>query len=268
MPIDTNAPRLGLQYSNSNDFFPESIDFLQKIGFISILSIDMDIKYSFQKANWDTIIQGAEIDTYDNDHMRNDTFFSYKITIPRETTLTRSLLYIKLNQKKSVSLKDIIGFVRSFPMVSLFIFMFLAMFIPGKVGKVIQIINGITLLIFILFFAYKFLRYFFELTKTKSMLMQDHMVTYTNPYDLRIFTKAVKEKIWFLQQSGVTDIAINRNTVYIKQDLIDEEQTSIFWELLGKNKVFSEQKKEAAMTGMIDSLSTLDFLSLFKDGED
>ena len=87
MSVESHAPKLWLQYSSSNDFFPEKIEFLQKIGFISILSIDMDIKYSFQKTNWATIIQGAEIDTYDNDHVINDTFFVHKITIPRETNI-------------------------------------------------------------------------------------------------------------------------------------------------------------------------------------
>ena len=83
MAINTNAPKLGLQYSTSNDFFPETIEFLQKLGFISVLSIDMDIKYSFQKTNRSTILQGAEADIYDNDHAVSDTFFIYKITIPR-----------------------------------------------------------------------------------------------------------------------------------------------------------------------------------------
>ena len=36
-------------------------------------------------------------------------------------------------------------------MVSLLIFMFLGMFIPGKFGDILQIINAIALLIFILF---------------------------------------------------------------------------------------------------------------------
>ena len=67
----------------------------------------MDIKYSFQKTNWNTVIQGAEIETYDNDHMINDNFFVHKITIPKETSITRSLVCVKLNRTKSVSLKDI-----------------------------------------------------------------------------------------------------------------------------------------------------------------
>lgn len=265
MPVESNAPKLGLQYSTSNDFFPETIEFLQKIGFVSILSIDMDIKYSFQKANRATIIQGAEIDTYDNDHVINDTFFVHKITIPRQTSLTRALLTIKLNQRKEISIKDIIGFIRSVPMVSLLLFTVLAMFIPGKFGDILQGINAIALLIFCLFFAYKFLKYFFELTKMKSTALQDHMVTYLNPYDLKIFSKELKEKIWDLQHSGVTDIAIDRNTLYLKQDLIDEHQTSIIAQLLGRKKVFDEVRKEKVMQAMIDLLSEPSFLALFRE---
>lgn len=268
MSIESNAPKLWLQYSSSNDFFPENIEFLQKIGFVNILSIDMDIKYSFQKANWATIIQWAEIDTYDNDHMVNDTFFIHKITIPRETNITRSLVSIKLNQKKNISLKDIVWFIRSFPMVSLLIFMVLAMFIPGKFGDILQVINAIALLIFMLFFAFKFIKYFFELTKTNSKAFQDHMVTYINPHDLKIFTKELKEKIWELQSSGVTDIAIDRNTIYLKQDLIDDHQISLIGLLIGKRKTIESKKKEQIMQAMIDVLSDQNFLALFRENED
>ena len=164
MSFEEEAPKLWLQYSENNDFFPETIDFLQKIGFISLLSIDMDIKYSFQKANRDSIIQGAEIETYDNDHTINDNFFATKITIPRETSITRSLLYIKLNQKKSVSIKDIAGFIKSFPMVTLgFILIIWMLFITTFLGKFILIFNWIVIFIYLLFFAYKLTKYLFEL---------------------------------------------------------------------------------------------------------
>ena len=65
----------------------------------------MYVKYSFQKMSRATLVQGAEIDT-----------------IPRETSITRALVYIKLNQKKSMSAQDIISFVKSIPMVSLLLF--------------------------------------------------------------------------------------------------------------------------------------------------
>nr|MBR6100054.1 hypothetical protein [bacterium] len=57
--------------------------------------------------------------------------------------------------------------------------------------------------------------------------MQDYMITYTNPYDLRIFTKAAKDKISELGKTGITDIAINRNTLYIKEDLMDDSKISL-----------------------------------------
>ena len=169
MSFENSAPKLWLQYSESNDFFPETIDFLQKIGFISILSIDMDVKYSFQKTSRDSIIQWAEIETYDNDHTINDDFFAHKITIPRETNITRSLLYIKLNQKKSVSIKDVAGFIRSFPMVTfIFILLLSLLFISTFLWKFILIFNWIVLFIYILFFAYKLTKYLLELTKMWS----------------------------------------------------------------------------------------------------
>ena len=273
MSFETEAPKLWLQYSESNDFFPETMDFLQKIGFISILSIDMDIKYSFQKTSWNTIIQGAEIETYDNDHTINDNFFVHKMTIPWETAITRSLVYVKLNQKKSVSIKDIAGFVRSFPMVSLLIFFVLSLFasflpwVIWGIGKFFLIINSIAIVIFLFFFIYKLIKYVTEITKMWSKSMQDYMITYTNPYDLRIFTKAAKDKISELGKTWITDIAINRNTLYIKEDLMDDSKISLIWLIFWKRKAISSEEKEKVMNKMIDVLSDQNLLDIFKDDE-
>lgn len=268
MSFENSAPKLWLQYSESNDFFPETIDFLQKIGFISILSIDMDIKYSFQKTNWNTVIQGAEIETYDNDHMINDNFFVHKITIPKETSITRSLVYIKLHKQKSFTIKDFAGFVRSIPMVSLLIFFLITLIIPWVVGTFFRWISWIALFIFLIFFVYKLLKYFFEITKMKNQSIQDNMVTYNNPYDLRIFTKAAKEKINELWASWVTDIAIDRNTLYLKQDLIDDSKVSIIGLLFWKRKQYDSAKKEEIMNATIDVLSEQSLLDIFKDEDD
>ena len=251
MSFETEAPKLWLQYSESNDFFPETMDFLQKIGFVSILSIDMDIKYSFQKTSWNTIIQGAEIETYDNDHTINDNFFVHKMTIPWETAITRSLVYVKLNQKKSVSIKDIAGFVRSFPMVSLLIFFVLSLFASFLPWVII----------------YKLIKYVTEITKMWSKSMQDYMITYTNPYDLRIFTKAAKDKISELGKTWITDIAINRNTLYIKEDLMDDSKISLIWLIFWKRKAISSEEKEKVMDKMIDVLSDQNLLDIFKDDD-
>lgn len=273
MSFETEAPKLWLQYSESNDFFPETMDFLQKIGFVSILSIDMDIKYSFQKTSWNTIIQGAEIETYDNDHTINDNFFVHKMTIPWETAITRSLVYVKLNQKKSVSIKDIAGFVRSFPMVSLLIFFVLSLFasflpwVIWGIGKFFLIINSIAIVIFLFFFIYKLIKYVTEITKMWSKSMQDYMITYTNPYDLKIFTKAAKDKISELGKTWITDIAINRNTLYIKEDLMDDSKISLIWLIFWKRKAISSEEKEKVMDKMIDVLSDQNLLDIFKDDD-
>ena len=269
MSFEEEAPKLWLQYSENNDFFPETMDFLQKIGFISLLSIDMDVKYSFQKTSRDSIIQWAEIETYDNDHTINDDFFAHKITIPRETNITRSLLYIKLNQKKSVSIKDVAGFIRSFPMVTfIFILLLSLLFISTFLWKFILIFNWIVLFIYILFFAYKLTKYLLELTKMWSKSMQDYMVTYTNPYDLRIFTKAAKDKFSELWRQGITDIAIDRNTLYIKEDLMDDSKVSMIWLIFWKRKTVTNEEKQKIMDKMINILSDKNLLDIFKEEND
>lgn len=94
------------------------------------------------------------------------------------------------------------------------------------------------------------------------------MVTYVNPYDLRIFTKKAKERISELANSWVTDIAIDRNTLYLKQDLIDDSKTSIIGLLFWKRKKVSDKRKEEIMNMMIDTLSEQDLLDVFKEEKD
>lgn len=99
--------------------------------------------------------------------------------------------------------------------------------------------------------------------------LQDHTLTYLNPYDLKIFTKEVKEKIDILQQYWITALAIERNAIYLKQDLIEEQQVSILGQILGKKKVMSEEKKEQIMENMLSLLENPEFLATFKeDGTD
>ena len=263
MIANTPEPKLGLQYASNNDFFAEGMDFLQKISFVSMLSVDMYVKYSFQKVNRSNIIQGAEIDTYDNDHMVNDTFFVHKIKLPEETFLTHALVYIQLNHNKAMTLKEIASISRSIPMVSLFIFTILFFLIPGVIGRILQGISLIAILIFILFFAYKFLNYFYQTSRNKTTDLQAHKVTYLNPRDLSLFTPQVKQKIEQLQLVGVTDIAVDRNMLYLKQDLLDIQDTTLIWELFGSRKMVDENQKKRIMDQMIDLLSDQNFLDLF-----
>lgn len=260
-----SSTTLGLQYASNNEFFDEKIDFLQKIGFVNMLSIDMYVKYSFQKANWDTLIQGAEIDTYDNDHMINDTFFVHKIQLPRKTNITRALIYIALKQNKTITLQDVISFSKSLPMVSLLLFGVFFAFIPGTIGDILQGLNWIAFLIFLIYFAYQFVKYLLSLTRMKSSTVQDHRVTYLNPHDLKIFTKEVKAMINQLQTFWVTDIALDRDMLYLKQDLIDTSKSSILSELFSRRRVFDDMKKRQIMEQMIDILSQPSFLALFKE---
>lgn len=97
--------------------------------------------------------------------------------------------------------------------------------------------------------------------------MQDYMITYTNPYDLRIFTKAAKDKISELGKTGITDIAINRNTLYIKEDLMDDSKISLIWLIFWKRKAISSEEKEKVMDKMIDVLSDQNLLDIFKDDD-
>lgn len=268
MPVADEAPKLWLQFSNSNDFFLHPMNFLQKIGFSNILSIDMFVKYSFQKASWQTIIQGAEIETYNNDHNINDRFFAYSLTIPRETPITRSLLTAKLNQKKNISLGDFSTFIKSMPLFGLFLFAILFSLIPGKIWTILQGITRISIAIFTLYYGYKFIFYLINLTKSSSTRQDDHIINYINPKDLTLLTPKVRELLENLAKIGVSNVAIDRNTLYLKQELIKSGETNLIKELFAKKEHYSEKEKDKIMKDMIDMIGDPEFLALFLESND
>lgn len=261
-------PKLWLQISDSNDFFQENIEFLQRIGFTSVLSIDMDIKYSFKKVNLQNSIQWAEISTFDNDHRVDDVFFAHKIIFPNTTHITRSLVYIKFMKKKSLNIRDVTSFIRAIPVVSLLFFVILSFFIPGFIWAVLKWCWLISLGIFCFYFIFRFLKYYFEITKYNSSSIGDNLLTYINPRDLELFTKEVRAKISEFPQYWITDMAIDRNTFYFKQDLIDESKSTLVNLLFGQRKTYSEEEKTRLMNLMMDVLSDPNFLDVFTKKED
>ncbi len=101
-----------------------------------------------------------------------------------------------------------------------------------------------------------------------SKSIEDYMVTYTNPYDLRIFTKQAKEKFSELGKLWITDIAIDRNTLYIKEDLIDDSKVSMIGLIFWKRKTVSNEEKERIMDNMINILSDQNLLDIFNENND
>lgn len=229
----------------------------------------MFVKYSFQKASWETIVQGAEIETYNNDHNINDTFFAYSLTIPRETPISRSLLTAKLNQKKAISLGDFSMFIKSMPLFGLMIFALLFALIPGRFGQILQAITLISILIFILYYGYKFVFYLIELTKSSVKRQEDHIISYINPKDLNLITPEVKKLLDQFVAIGVNTVAMDRNTLYFKQELIKKNQkTNLIKELFASKEHYDEKEKDKIMKAMIDFIGDPKFLALFIDSDE
>ena len=53
--------------------------------------------------------------------------------------------------------------------------------------------------------------------------------------------------------------------LYLKQDLLDNKETTLIWELFGARKILDEQQKKIIMDQMIDLLSDQTFLALFTE---
>jgi hypothetical protein len=63
-------------------------------------------------------------------------------------------------------------------------------------------------------------------------------------------------------------MAIDRNTFYFKQDLIDESKSTLVNLLFGQRKTYSEEEKTRLMNLMMDILSDPNFLDVFTKKED
>ena len=260
-----------LKSSNSKQH-RDRAGFLQKHWFIDVLSIDANIKTSRKSENIinNTEINWADIDTYNNSHIMNDTFIVRRLSLPSNILNSKDNISIKM--QKVPKIIYIWNYIKNFPIFS-FVF-FIASLVIFKLFlwniwqllfKILIWVDIIGMALSILYFWQRFVKYMLSLFTINYVMYDDIKVSFVENDDLNIISSSLI--LWFknmFSDIDVSDILIYNNYIYIKQPNQIYPQ-NLIW--LVDNLLTKRYKSDLQKTELISKtfsiLSNTDMSSLF-----
>lgn len=255
-----NNPQL---LSSKSKQYRDSAIFLQQHGLIDVLSIDANIKNSRQNNDPNIYISWADIDTYNNSHMINDSFITRKINIKNTKINPSSSVSIRL-QKIPLFIR-IRNYIKNFPIFSFILFVLFLLIIPGTIGKIFLWIEIIWMSLSIIYFIQRFVKYMYSLISVKYALYGDIKVYYGNRDDLSLInSQFIKTLEQLFKDFDVLDIVLYNNNIYIKQPN-QILPTTILWladNILTK-KYKTEEEKEKLVNETFQVINSQEFINLF-----
>lgn len=260
-----------LQSSNSKQY-RDWANFLQRHGQIDVLSIDANIKTSWQNEtiNNNIDISGADVDTYNNSHIMNDSFISRKITVPQELMNSNDNITIKIQRVPKFIL--FWNYIKNFPIFSFTLFIWLLIIfliflwsIGEILFKVFLWIDIIWMALSILYFLQRFIRYMFSLFTVNYIMYEDIKVTFANKNDINLISADLIDWLKILLQDlEVSEILIYKNNIYIQQtnQIYPQDLLWLFDNLLSK-RYKTESYKIDIITKTYAILTSENFRNIF-----
>ena len=268
LSMNLNNPLL--KYSDSKQY-RERTDFLHKHWFIDVLSIDANIKTSRSFQNQNITINGADVDTYNNSHIMNDSFVVWRILLPIDIINSQDDINIKI--QKIPKIIYIWNYIKSLPIFS-FIFFILSLVIFNVflwkiwqvLFKILIRIDIIWMLISILYFGNSFVRYMRGLININYIMYDDIKVSFINKQDLNIISSYLIS--WLkstFSKLDVSDILIFKNAIYMKQSnqIYPQDLIWLLDNLLTK-KYKTEDQKIESINNTLSTMSSINISDLFK----
>ena len=249
-----------LQFSSSKLYFQHQNQMLQKIWFISPMTIDVHFKYTFQEVQPNYFIEWGEFEWITIDHDVHEQWVIYKIWLlnPRYQNINLISLDLKKNKLDNPSIWPLVWWFLWWIVV----FVLLA-WLNGKwqfwnVLFWLNVIGGWILFCFLMWKVFKVL--FHKLFKTKRVDYGWLTVNYTDSTDALMLSsdiinilKKIEKEFW------ITQACYTWNCIYLLQDVHDHE-----WNRLSSSsKLYSEQEKANLQQRTLDYLRQAEFLSLF-----
>ncbi len=213
-----------IQTSNSKQYW-DWANFLQRHWQIDVLSIDANIKTSWQcdnsEGNFD--ISGADLETYNTSHIMNDSFMSWKITMTQNHINSIDNIIIKIQKIPKFLL--FWNYIKNFPIFSFLLFaLLLVIFLVyfwsfwKWLFKIFIIVDVIGMILSIMYFLQRFIRYMFSLLTVNYITYGDVKVIFANKSDISIISNYIVDWLkLLLQDLDVSEILIYKNNIYIKQ---------------------------------------------------
>ena len=248
-----------LEFSPSKVFFQHQKELLQKIEFISTMTIDIHFKYTFQEIQPKYFIEWWEFEWLNIDHEIIDQWIIYKIGFlnPKFQNIQHLLLNLKKNSLDNPSIWPLLIWFFGW----LIVFFILLWLYNYTICKILFRLNLMGALILLFFYGFKKIKSLYKkIIETKNVEYWGFVARYTNQTDALMLSPDVIEslkKLW--ENYRITKFCYTGNCIYLLQDIHDKE-----WKRLdNSSKLYSEQEKAALQQKTLDYLHQNEFLSKF-----
>jgi len=248
-----------LKFSASKLYFQHQNQILQKIWFISPMSIDIHFKYTFQEINDNYFIEWWEFEWLTVDHDINEEWIIYKIWFfnPKFKDIENCSFNIKKSYLNNPSIRPLIKWLLG----RLIIFGLLTRLgSKSQFGKILLRINLIWAIILLIFYGIKIWRVLFKRLKTNTADYWWITVNYSKQSDTSMLTQNIIKDLQYMSENfWITQFCYTGNCIYLLQDIHDRN-----WKRLSSNsKLYSEQEKANLQQKTIEYLHNTEFLSHF-----
>lgn len=248
-----------IKFSPSKLYFQHQNQILQKIWFISPMSIDIHFKYTFQEVRENYFIEWWEFEWLTVDHDIHEQWIIYKIWFlnPKFKNIENCSFSMKKSYLDNPSIRPLVRWLLWW----LIIFGLLALlWSKYQVGKILLRINIIGALILLIFYGIKIGKALSKKIKTKSTEYWWLTVNYSNQSDALMLSQDIIKDLQYIGENfWIIQFCYTGNCIYLLQDIHDRN-----WERLSStSKLYSEQEKANLQQKTIDYLHNTEFLSHF-----
>jgi hypothetical protein len=254
-----NYSQSDLKFSSSKLYFQHQNQILQKIWFISPMSIDIHFKYTFQEIQPNYFIEWWEFEWLTIDHDIHEQWIIYKIWFinPKFQNIENCSLDMKKNYLDNPSIWPLIRGLLWW----LIVFSVLAwLWSKSQFGKILLWINLIWALILLTFYGIKIGKRLFKKINTKSMEYWWFTANYSKESDSCVLSNDIIKILKDLSNNyRISKFCYTGNCIYLLQDFHDHN-----WDRLkSSSKLYTEQEKANLQQKTMEFLNNKDFLSYF-----
>ena len=250
-----------LQFSSSKLYFQYQNQLLQKIWFISPMSIDINFKYTFQEVQNFYFIEWWEFEWLTADHEVYEQWIIYKIGFLNPKF--KNVEHLSLDLKKSAIYDNLL----LWSLLKWFLWWGIAFLLLWRLaykfqwGQVLLRLNVIGAWVLLAFYIWKIARVLFKLLfKTKRVEYGWFMVNYVNQSDALMISSDVIELLKKMNEEyQITKFCYTWNCIYLLQDIHER----IWLDGIFTRKIYSEQKKADLQQRTMSFIHQEEFLSQF-----
>ena len=254
-----NYTQSNLQFSNSKLYFQHQNKLLQKIWFISPMSIDVYFRYTFQEVSPDYFIEWWEFEWLTVDHDVHEQWIIYKIWFinPKFKNIESFSLDMKKDYFNNPSIRSLIRWLLWW-LIVFFILMWL--WSKSQFAKVLLWINIVWALVLLIFYGIKIWKILLKKMWTKSVKYWWFNVEYSNHSDALMASHELIDALKNLEKNfWIMKFCYTGNCIYLLQDIHDRDWNR----LTSSSKLYSEQEKASLQQRTMEYLRSQEFLSLF-----